>query len=87
MRACTRLLLVVAALAAIIVTAAPAAARKAKPSPTPVPNIIPGYYLMLGNQIVSQRYTDLPACLKDLNEAKHRMVPGSDMIACVHRTQ
>jgi hypothetical protein len=86
-----KLLLVVAAFAAIAGTAAPAAAKKAKSqaSPTPVaqPNIVPGYYLMLANQIVSPRYPDLPSCLKDLNDVKHRMVPGSDMMACAHRIQ
>ena len=83
-------LLVAVAFVAIAGTTAPAVAKKrAKPSPSPVaqPNIAPGYYLMLGNQIVSPRYSGLPACLKDLSDAKHRLVPGSDMIACVHRTQ
>lgn len=80
---------VVAALLAIAGTTAPALAKHVKPTPTPVPqpNILPGYYLMLGNQLVSPRYPDLPTCLKDLNDAKHRLVPGSDMMACVHRTQ
>ena len=85
-----KLLLVVAAFAAIAGTPAPAAAKKKpKPSPTPVaqPNVVPGYYLMLGNQIVSPRYADLPSCLKDLNDVKRRMLPGSDQMACAHRTQ
>lgn len=82
-------LLVAAAFVAVAGTTALAHAKHAKPSPTPVaqPNIVPGYYLMLGNQLVSPRYPDLPTCLKDLNDAKHRLVPGSDMMACVHRTQ
>lgn len=83
------LLLALAAVIAIAGTATPADAKKAaKATPLPAPTgVAPGYYLMSGNQIVSTQYQNLADCYKDLALIKHRMVPGSDTLACVHRTQ
>jgi hypothetical protein len=83
------LFLELAAIVAIGGTAAPVSAKKAaKATPLPAPTgVAPGYYLMSGNQIVSPQYQNLAECYKDLALIKHRMVPGSDTLACVHRTQ
>jgi len=80
------LLLVVAAIVAIAGTATPAAARKQKAAATPAPTPGPlAYYLMSGNVIVSPPYVNLVDCNKDLNQAKHNMVPLSDTLVCAYR--
>ena len=84
------LLLALAAVVAIAGAATPVAAKKPQKASTPLPaptGVAPGYYLMSGNQIVSQQYQNLGDCYKDLAQIKHRMVPGSDTLVCVHRTQ
>jgi len=44
-----------------------------------------GYYLMVGNTIVSQPFANVSDCFKMLAKIKSTMQPGTSNLVCVHR--
>jgi hypothetical protein len=44
-----------------------------------------GYYMMVGNTIVSQPFANVSDCFKMLAKIKSTMQPGTSNLVCVHR--
>jgi hypothetical protein len=59
----------------------------ATPPPTvgAAPDTGLGYFLMLGNQIISPPFANVSDCYKSLAKLKGSMQPGVNTVVCVHR--